>query len=410
MLTNLSSGTLASGTYVIGGTLQLTATNGGITTNGANLTLTGTKASIKDGTSNALSGFNTNTGTFTLAGNAVLTTATTANFSNSGTVTVSKGSTLTVGGTNHNYNQTTGTTTVDGTLTATAITATGGSIFGAGSLKGNTSVGNATGTAATLNVGDNGKAGLLAITGTYTQLATGTMNVSIGGLTTGTYSALSVSGKTSLGGTLTAAIVNGLVLNSGNIGQTWTILTSTGALSGSFTNGTVTSGTDVFTVSYTGNSVVLTLTSVTGPGSKSQSAPASQAMMTTTKPATSKSKTPVLINGVRVAGGSKLAKPILVAGLDRPSGTSRAILARGSELRIWEHVPSLVGTIAKPVAVSRVATEVNSPSLHNDVAALNNWAGRSHAIGVPSRMGWMGKSDNRPVPVKVMPVLPRIAR
>jgi len=48
------------------------------------------------------------------------------------------------------------------------------------------------------------------------------MNVSIGGLTTGTYSALSISGNTSLGGTLTVAIVNGFVLTSGNIGQTWT--------------------------------------------------------------------------------------------------------------------------------------------------------------------------------------------
>jgi len=199
----------------------------------------------QDGTSNALSTFDNNTGTFTLASDASLTTATTASFSDSGTVDVGKGSTLTVGGTNHNYNQTAGTTTVDGTLTATGITATGGSIFGAGSLKGNTSVGNATGTAATLNVGDSGKAGLLAITGTYTQLATGTMNVSIGGLTTGTYSALSISGNTSLGGTLTVAIVNGFVLTSGNIGQTWTILTTSGALSGSFTNGTVTSGSDV---------------------------------------------------------------------------------------------------------------------------------------------------------------------
>src|ERR1022692_4377288 len=70
------------------------------------------------------------------------------------------------------------------------------------------------------------------------------MNVSIGGLTTGTYSALSVSGNTSLGGTVTVAIVNGLVLTSGNIGQTFTILTTTGTLTGSFTNGTVTSGTD----------------------------------------------------------------------------------------------------------------------------------------------------------------------
>jgi hypothetical protein len=407
-LTNLSGGTLASGTYTIGGALQLPTANGSITTNAANLTLTGTAASIKDGASNALSTFDNNTGTFTLAGNATLTTASTASFSDSGTVTVNKGSTLTVGGSNHNYNQTAGTTTVDGTLTATAITATGGSIFGAGTLKGNTTVGNATGAAATLNVGDSGKAGLLAITGTYTQLATGTMNVSIGGLTTGTFSALSVSGNTSLGGTLTVAIVNGLVLGSGNIGQTWTIVTSTGALSGSFTNGTVTSGTDVFTVSYTGNSVVLTLTSVTGPGSKSQSAPVSPAMVAATKSASIKS--PSVAGGAHVVGGSKAAKPIMIAGLARPTGRSNAILAGGSDLRSWEHVP-VMPIIAKPVSVSKVATEVNASSLHNNVAASTAWAGQSRGIGTPSTIGWMGTSANRRVPVKAMPPsLPRIAR
>jgi hypothetical protein len=248
--------------------------------------------------------------------------------------------------------------------------------------------------------------GLLAITGTYTQLATGTMNVSIGGLTTGTYSALSVSGNTSLGGTVTVAIVNGLVLTSGNIGQTFTILTTTGTLTGSFTNGTVTSGTDVFTVSYTGNSVVLTLTSVTGPGSKNQSAPASPAIVATTKPPSSKSKSPVVTGGVRVVRTSKLAKPILVAGL----GHSNAILAGGSGLHSWEHVP-VIPVIAEPVAVSRVATAVNSPSLHNNVATLNNWAGQSHAIGTASTLGWMGTSNNRRVPVKVMPPsLPRMMR
>jgi len=138
--------------------------------------------------------------------------------SNSGTVTVTKGTTLTVGGTSNSYNQTagTGTTTVDGTLsggTTGSAKFTGGKILGAGTVKANTSVGNASGTAVTINVGDSGKAGLLAITGTYTQLATGTMNVSIGGTRVGTqYSQLPVSGVASLGGTLTAASSRTLIL------------------------------------------------------------------------------------------------------------------------------------------------------------------------------------------------------
>src|SRR4029077_20550108 len=186
--------------------LQLAATNGGITTNAANLTLTGTAAKINDGSSNALAGFNNNTGTLTLSSLAKLTTAA-SSFTNSGTVTVSKGTTLTVGGTGNSYNQTAGTTTVDGTLTGggtTGVSVTGGTIQGAGTLKTNVAVG-----AATIHVGDAGKAGLLNITGTYTQLSTGTMNVSIGGTNLGAISQLKITGAASLGGTLTAAVVNG---------------------------------------------------------------------------------------------------------------------------------------------------------------------------------------------------------
>jgi len=177
--------------------MQLAAANGGITTNAANLTLTGTAAKILDGANNALAGFNNNTGTFALSGGATLTTAS-SNFTNSGKVTIAKGTTLTVGGTGHSYSQTAGTTTVDGTLTdtgAAGISLTGGTIQGAGALKTNVSNG------ATVNVGDAGKAGLLSITGTYTQLSTGTMNVSIGGTTVGTqYSQLKITGTASLGG------------------------------------------------------------------------------------------------------------------------------------------------------------------------------------------------------------------
>jgi hypothetical protein len=412
-LTQISGTTLSAGTYVLGGNLDLTTAGISVTKNSATLTLQG--GTINSNGVNALAALASNTKTLTIAGSGNNVSTTAATFSNSGTVNVQTGNTFTLSGTGHNYTQTAGTTTVDGTLTATGISATGGSIFGAGSLKGNTSVGNATGTAATLNVGDSGKAGLLAITGTYTQLATGTMNVSIGGLTTGTYSALSVSGNTSLGGTLTAAIVNGLVLTSGNLGQTFTIVTTTGTLTGSFTNGTVTSGTDVFTVSYTGNSVVLTLTSVTGPGPKSQSAPAAAAaMISTTKPAatkltSSKMKSPLFSSSAR-GGSSKLAKPILVAGLARLTGHSDAILVGGSGLRSWEHVP-VVAITAKPIGVARIATTVNSSAMHNNVATVNNWAGQSHAIGAPSTFGWMGSSSNRRAPVKIMPpALPRIAR
>jgi fibronectin-binding autotransporter adhesin len=412
VLTNLSSGTLSGGTYTIGGTLQLTSTNGGITSNAANLTLTGTAAKIMDGTSNALSGFDNNasTGKFTLSGDATLTTAT-SNFSNAGTVTVSKGSTLTVGGSN-NYNQTAGTTTVDGTLLGASITAMGGSIFGAGTLQGNTSIGNATGAAATLNVGDNGKAGLLAITGNYTQLATGKMNVSIGGLTTGTYSELTVSGLTSLGGTLTVAIVNGLVLTSANIGTQFVVLSSTGTLSGSFTNATVTVGTDEFSITYVGNTVVLTLTSVTAAPGGSSSPAKSAASTASAEPAVARNsvaandKRPILTSGLRHRenGVSTIAKPIMVAGL-APSGAHRGGL---SNLRSWEHIPVVSTNTIRPVAVSEV-TGANPTTSRTEQSLSDLRLGQMHGIGTQSTLaGWMG-TTRRPVKTP-LPLLPRAVR
>ncbi len=424
-LTNLSAGTLGSGTYTIGGTLQLTATNGSITTNAANLTLTGTTAKIMDGTTNALSTFANNTGTFTLAGNALLTAAP-GNFSNSGTVDVEKGSTLTVGGSGHSYNQTAGLTTVDGTLSAGTTGSakfTGGSLYGAGSIKANTTVGNTSGAAVTINVGDSGAAGLLAITGTYTQLATATMNVSIGGLTTGTYSELTVSGATSLGGTLTVAIVNGLVLTSADIGDTFTILASTGTLSGSFTNSTVTVGSDVFTVSYpTGTkTVVLTLSSVTGAPTKKSQAPGAQSAVATA--ATAKIPTSGLrqrVVGVGLVGTSRLgtnriADPIRLAGVEQANGSSDLIQGRTPQLnnlRSWENVPAAPVTIARPIAVAHVPGAVNASAPHNNLAAPKEWTGAVHPIGASSTLaGWANNSTNQRVPVKIMlPSLPKMTR
>jgi fibronectin-binding autotransporter adhesin len=420
-LTQISGTTLSAGTFVLSGNLDLTTAGISVTKNSATLTLQG--GTINSNGVNALAPLAGNTKSLTIAGSGNNVSTTAATFTNSGTVTVKTGDTFTLNGTGHNYTQSAGTTTVDGTLTATGITATGGSIFGAGTLNGNVSIGNATGTAATLNVGDSGKAGLLAITGTYTQLATGTMNASIGGLTSGTYSALSVSGTASLGGTLSVSIVNGLVLTSANIGTQFTILTSTGTLSGSFTNGTVTAGTDVFTVSYTGNSVVLTLTSVTGPtGSKNQ-APATQVVMastirtTPTKTTTTKGKTPILISGLRhpVSGVTKNIRPVVVAAGWAPAiRPSNGILATGSEsnnLRSWERIPVVSASHATPVAVVAPLPHVGKDNMaHSGTLSPSDLrVGQSHPIGMPS--GWMGGPGNGRVPVKtLLPMLPRITR
>jgi hypothetical protein len=384
LLTNLSSGTLTSGTYTIGGTLQLTNANGGITTNAANLTLTGNSAKILDGTSNALAGFNNNTGTFTLASSATLTTAS-SNFTNSGTAVVSKGTTLTVGGTGNSYKQSAGMTTVDGTLVGngtTGISVTGGKILGAGTLRANVSIGGG-GTTPTINVGDSGKAGLLKITGTYAQLSTGTMNVSIGGTTVGTqFSQLQVSGAASLGGTLTAALVNGF---TPTVGQTFTVLTAS-SVAGTFSNSTIAiNATEHFAVSYTPTGVVLTVAS--GPVSKSAStALVSQMVRASTKPAIAIAKPMVLGSRLRYkmnAGGGG-AKPLLVAGFGRAGGDSNAIIARTWErnsigafhvapvFSSWNRIPEKLNQTASATSVSSM----------RQTSTRSNWGGITQSVSV----------------------------
>jgi hypothetical protein len=429
VLTNLASGTLTGGTYTVGGTLQLTSANGGITTNAANLTLSGTAAKILDGTTNALAGFDNNTGTFTLSAGASLATAS-SNFTNSGTVDVAKGSTLDVPGTGSSYSQTAGTTTVDGTLEGITggASVTGGTILGGGTIKGNVTAGNATGTAVTINVGDTGKAGLLSITGTYTQLATGNVTGLIGGTVAGTeYSVLKVTGAASLAGTINFTVSTAFQASL-TAGETFTVLTAK-SITGTFSDSTIAINSSFhFVVSYTATGVVLTVDAGAAPTSNSSPAlPAAQIVMATVKPVTGTSKTPVLTSGLRqrvgigvaatgvAVGTGRIADPILVAGFGSSNAHSDLILARTPELnnlRSWEHVPAAPGMTAKPIAVAHVPGIVNSYSLHNDVATPKVWVGEIHPIGTQSTLaGWMNNPTSPRIPVKIMlPSLPRMTR
>jgi hypothetical protein len=373
-LTNLSAGTLTGGTYTVGGTMQLASANGGVTTNAANLTLTGTSAKILDGTSNALAGFNNNTGTLTLASSATLTTAS-SNFTNSGTAVISKGTTLTVGGTGNSYNQSAGTTTVDGTLVGngtTGMSVTGGKILGAGTLKANVSIGGG-GTTPTINVGDSGKAGLLKITGTYAQLSTGTMNVSIGGTTVGTkFSQLQVSGAASLGGTLTAALINGF---TPTVGQTFTVLTAS-SVGGTFSNSTIAiNSTEHFAVSYTSTGVVLTVAS--GAASRSANAAVvSQIAAASTKQAMASAKPIVLSSRLRykINGG---AKPVLVAGLRGAGGHSNTIIERAWErnsIGASHTAPVFSSWNRIPQKLSQAARATSASSMRQTMTAPRNWS------------------------------------
>src|SRR5205807_3832418 len=202
-----------------------------------------------------------------------------------------------------------------------------------------------------------GKAGLLKITGTYTQLSTGTMNVSIGGTTVGTqYSQLQITGAASLGGTLKAAEVSGF---TPTIGQAFTILKAA-SVTGTFANSTIAiNGTEHFNVTYTATNVVLTVAGGVAPTSSTQIA--SQTAIASQKQNVVVAKPPIAISGLRhrisVPAGS--GKPVFVAGLIRDRGRSNAMIGRAWEvesLRTPRAVPvvSAWNRIAeKPALVSR---------------------------------------------------------
>jgi hypothetical protein len=113
------------------------------------------------------------------------------------------------------------------------------------------------GTAPTLNVGDAGKTGLLAITGTYTQLSTGAMTGLINGTTAGTgFSQLNVTGTAALAGTINFTVAAGF---QGSLfaGETFTVLNAS-SVTGTFSNSTIAiNGSFHFNVSYTATGLLM---------------------------------------------------------------------------------------------------------------------------------------------------------
>jgi fibronectin-binding autotransporter adhesin len=275
---NRSTGTLSGGSYNISGTLQFD--NANILKNAAKLTLAG--PIVDQNNVNALLNFanNTATGSLTILPQTFGTNFTTAGpFSNAGKVMITPGVALVVGASGTNYNQTGGTTTVDGRLAVTAgglVNITGGTLQGGGALpagatiSGSVSVGNASSPAGTFIIGDsNKKSGLIAISNNYIQLATGVLDVQIGGTTPGTqYSQLNITGTAALTGTLNIAVIKPF---KPTVGQTFTILNASTGITGTFSvvNGTVIDPTKHFTVSYNPTTVVLTV--VSGPAPRDQS-------------------------------------------------------------------------------------------------------------------------------------------
>jgi hypothetical protein len=250
--TNFAGTILTGGKYWVSGTLQFD--NANIVTNAANITLTGSTAKIVNQSNvNALANFATNAkaGSLSLMSGNTLTTP--GNLSNSGKVTVGAGSTL-QSGTSGAYTQTSGTTTVDGTLVAPhGVTITAGSLFGKSQI-------NATVVSSgSVTAGDSTKKpGKLSPT-TYTQNATGKLNISISSATQ--YGLLAVTNGAALNGTLSITLNNNFVPVIGSI---FTILTGS-AVTGTFTtvNGLSINSGEHFMIAYNATSVTLTV--VSGP-------------------------------------------------------------------------------------------------------------------------------------------------
>jgi len=249
LLTNLAKGTLSKGIYNIAGTLDI---QGKITTNASNITLSALGAEIFDAFDgvNALAGLTQNKGTLALQNGASITTTT--NFSNKGTLAIGAGSGFTAGGT---FTQTAKTVTVDGGLTAPAVTVKKGTLQGQGILLA------AVTSDATVIAGDaTNKSGVLTVGGTYTQNATGILDVAINGTQLGSqYSQLTVSNGASLNGTLSIKLKKGFVPA---VGTNFTILTAS-VVTGQFATvkGTSINSNEHFAVNYNSGSVTLTVAS-----------------------------------------------------------------------------------------------------------------------------------------------------
>ena len=140
---------------------------------------------------------------------------------------------------------------------ATLFLLLAGALFGTNTLAGNVQ------SAGTITPGDSPtQTGQLAVTGSYTQVSTGSLDIGIAGVNAGTqYGQLNVTAGASLGGTLNLSLLNGFVPS---VGQTFTILNAS-SVSGTFAavNGACINSSEHFTVTYDPGDVVLTV--VSGP-------------------------------------------------------------------------------------------------------------------------------------------------
>ena len=252
---NLAKNKLTGGVYGAAGALNIN--NANIVTNSASITLSGPSAQIFDTLTNSSAlrnlASNTGKGIISLAWGQNLTTS--ANFTNAAILTVDATSSFTVGGT---FIQTGGTTTVDGKLNAPAgFILKKGKVFGKGTIAATlSSTGNGV-----VTVGDSATTTGVFSVSSFSQGATGVLDLQIAGTTVGTqYSQLSSLNGVSLGGILNIKRIKFVP----SIGSTFTIVTGSAITSQFATvNGLPINSAEHFAITY--SSTAVTLTVVAGP-------------------------------------------------------------------------------------------------------------------------------------------------
>ncbi|HTW59910.1 MAG TPA: hypothetical protein VMD99_17415, partial [Terriglobales bacterium] len=247
------------------------------------------------------------------------------------------------------------------------------------------------------------------------QLASGSLNVNVGGTTAGTlYSEVKISGKASLGGTLAVTLINSF---TPTVGQTFTVLTATGALGGTtFSNTTIAiNSTEQFDISYTSTGVVLTVVAV-GPsnenGKPAQNSAQSSAMAVV-EPTSGVSKSTLLSahNNLRHALGVEIGKRVEVASAG--SGSERVVVPDATGIstpRAWEHIPVTPLSSwdhVKAITIAQTLRTINSGGAKSDLAhRVENWTGAPHALPVQAALTRIASQNHR-VPVHFFhPALP----
>ncbi len=210
-LSNFSSGTLTGGTWEATGNSTLRGFASAITKDAATILVSGASSNVytgSSGTTNALGGLSSVTGSLTIQGGYNLT-VTASTLTNTGTVVISSGTTLAGPVNAFTFTQNGGATTVNGTLDPNTVNLNSGTLSGPGTIAANVS--NSGGTI--YPSGQGGLGGTLTIQGTYSQ-SSGTLDIDVSGTSAGSYDVLAVTGGATLGGTLQVNLVNGFTLSN----------------------------------------------------------------------------------------------------------------------------------------------------------------------------------------------------